>query len=149
LGGAPKFLLYTSPVTTKYGSPVTFENIPTGTYLFEGYFNGNTPFNVYEFWNSEQVSISQGSNSHTLIRKYPFTYEVEIWNTNTNKRIYANDEIAVNTNVRYVIKVRNDLTNTPLGCKVNLIIDNNNDGTADWSQLNSSPRILMVYMKML
>lgn len=86
-GGTPKLLLYASPLKTQYGSPTTFGGIPTGTYLLEGYFNGNTPFNVYEFWNSEQATIGQGANSHKLIRKYPFASGSQVWDTTRNKML--------------------------------------------------------------
>ena len=103
-GGTPRFWLYhTSPPEEKYGSPAIFENATQGTYLLEGYFNGNTPFNVYELWNSEQVTIGQNPNSHTLVRKYPFTYEVEIWDNTRQERINPGDTVPLYTTVAFKV----------------------------------------------
>lgn len=129
-GGTPKFLLYTSPLKTQYGSPTTFGGVPTGTYLLEGYFNGNTPFNVYEFWNSEQATIGQGANSHKLIRKYPFASGSQVWDTTRNEMLSPTDEVPLGNTIQFKVPVKSNL-GFPLNAKLVLWIDTNNDGNAD------------------
>ncbi len=136
VGGTSKFILYTSPMKTEFGSPTTFEDVQPNTYLLEGYFNGNTPFNVFEFWNSEQVTVQQGSTSHKLLRKYPFVYEVEVWDNTSHAKLNPSDEVLPNTTIEFKVIVRSDLVYIPLGAKVNFWIDTNGDGNPDlemWS----------------
>jgi hypothetical protein len=136
-----RFILYTSPPRSQNGSnPASFTDVPAGSYPLEGYFNGNTPFNVDEFWNNQQVTVTAGGTvSPILVRQFPYAASVNFFNNGTGALINAGEQVTIGTTVRAEITVRND-TAVQQNSQVHLVIDRDqNLATSNDFEQTSSP----------
>ena len=134
-----RFLLYTSPLGDISGNnPATFDGVPQGTYLLEGYYTGT--FFGEEFWTSEpSVVVNAGLPTNvTLTRNTPYAENVEFREGDSSGPLIAPGmPIAAGTVVWVGVTLRNNVPGTSLDSQVRLVCDRDQTLPHDFDQVSS------------
>jgi pimeloyl-ACP methyl ester carboxylesterase len=133
-------LLYASPILEKDGSnPATFNNVPSGTYLLEGYHEET--FWGEELWASKNVTVTAGQATNaTLSRNFPYA-SIVIRNDTTGALIAAGQIVPLGTTLRAEVTVHNDVIGTTQSSKVQFRFDRNHSSSYDFEDTSITKSI--------
>ena len=129
--------LYTTPLQTADGAnPATFNNVPAGSYLLEGYHDET--FWGKEFWTSNnQVVVSAGQTTPvTLTRNYPYAAWV-IKDNATGTVLAQGQSVPVGTTLRAEVTVRNDVSGSSKNSTVEFLFDRSRSASFDYDQTSA------------
>jgi nitrogen fixation protein FixH len=117
---------------------VSFQNMPTGEYHFQAYFEGANPFDqLGELWAERVIDVESGANPDLeLIRDYPYADYFEIRRASNNVIVEPGETVSPGTQLRVRARLQNQQDVAHM-VRVRMRVDRTDSAGTDFDEVSN------------